>query len=187
MNISISSPNAVATSRFLSQIKTLPLSYPEHGGTKSIFPTGYDHDYNKTLLGKGEAIFQKAKIALSNWQMFPKPWTQIVPKKAPIQKGVEVGVFFHLFGLWWKNACRIVYTIDEEKRFGFAYGTLTAHVEQGEECFWVEIDDAGKVWYHIQAFSKPRFWLTRLGYPIARYYQRKFVRDSFREMQKVVG
>ncbi|MCE7923585.1 MAG: DUF1990 family protein [Haliscomenobacteraceae bacterium CHB4] len=34
--------------------------------------------------------------------------------------------------------------------------------------------------YVIKAFSRPRFWMARLGYPLARWYQKKFVRDSKR-------
>jgi uncharacterized protein (UPF0548 family) len=39
-------------------------------------------------------------------------------------------------------------------------------------------DENGQVFYKLQAFSKPRFWMARLAYPIARAYQKKFVRDS---------
>ena len=79
------------------------------------------------------------------------------------------------------NACRVAYTIDEHepvRRFGFAYGTLPAHVEQGEELFSIEQWADGTVWYRIQAFSRPRFWPVRMAQPIARLLQRKFVRDS---------
>ena len=46
-------------------------------------------------------------------------------------------------GLWWLNACRIVYVVDESgpiSKFGFAYGTLPGHVESGEERFLIEWD-----------------------------------------------
>jgi len=48
-----------------------------------------------------------------------------------------------------------VYVIDETvpvRRFGFAYGTLPAHVEQGEERFSVELHADGAVWYDLRAF-----------------------------------
>ena len=73
-----------------------------------------------------------------------------------------------VFGLWWVNACRIVYRLDghdASRRYGFAYGTLPGHVEQGEERFMVEWDQEDNVWYDLRAFSRPRYWLVRLGYP----------------------
>src|SRR5260370_38795913 len=96
-----------------------------------------------------------------------------------------------LFGLWWLNACRIVYVVDEEgpvRRFGFAYGTLPEHAESGEERFTVEgheADDA--VWYDILAFSRPQQLLARLGYPFARRPPKPFARDSAAALRRAVG
>jgi uncharacterized protein (UPF0548 family) len=98
--------------------------------------------------------------------------------------------FARLFGLWWLNACQIVYIVDEDgpvKRFGFAYGTLPEHAESGEERFtveWHEQDDA--VWYDILAFSRPQQFLARLGYPFARRLQKRFARDSASAMLRAV-
>jgi uncharacterized protein (UPF0548 family) len=62
--------------------------------------------------------------------------------------------------MWWLNACRIVYVVDEEgpvKRYGFAYGTLPEHVESGDVRFTVDWHEAdGAVWYDILAFSRPQ-------------------------------
>jgi uncharacterized protein (UPF0548 family) len=85
-------------------------------------------------------------------------------------------------GVWWLNACRVVYAVVETgpvSRFGFAYGTLPGHVESGEERFLIEWDrgDDG-VWYDILAFSRPNHLLTRLGYPLVRRAQKRFGRDS---------
>ena len=44
------------------------------------------------------------------------------------------GAWPALLGLWWLNACRIVYVVDEAgpvTRFGFAYGTLPGHAGSG--------------------------------------------------------
>jgi uncharacterized protein (UPF0548 family) len=96
-----------------------------------------------------------------------------------------------VIGLWWLNACRIVYVIDEGgpvQRFGFAYGTLPGHVESGEERFLIEWDQGeNSVWYDILAFSRPRHPLARLGYPFARLMQKRFARDSVKAMVRRVG
>ena len=94
-------------------------------------------------------------------------------------------------GLWWLNACRIVYVVDEAgpvRRYGFAYGTLPDHAGTGEERFLVEWDRAsGEVWYDILAFSRPHQLLTRLGYPYMRRVQKRFGRESAAAMLRAVG
>ncbi len=90
-------------------------------------------------------------------------------QESPIETGAVVAVIARLLGLWWLNACRIVYVVDEPgpiRRFGFAYGTLPDHAGTGEERFLIEWDVAsGAVWYDILAFSRPHEFLARLGYP----------------------
>ena len=186
MKIFLYIPNNQNLLAFLRQQKAQPFSYSETGRTKSDFPKGYNHDHNEVRLGEGREVFLKAKEAIRSWSMFPAPWTQIYPADVPPQSGQEVVVLFRLFGLWWLNSCRIVYMINEATHFGFAYGTLPAHIEKGEEQFSVEIKADGSVWYRIKAFSWPRHWLARLAYPVGRYFQRKFVRDSFDAMKKSV-
>jgi len=94
----------------------------------------------------------------------------------------------HFGGVYWLNACRIVYTVDEDgsvRRYGFAYGTLPGHAECGEERFLIEWDRAtDEVVYDILAFSRPRHPLARLGYPLVRMLQKKFARDSVAAMRR---
>ena len=99
-----------------------------------------------------------------------------------------MSVFGHAAGLWWLNACRIVYVIDDADKFGFAYGTLPGHVESGEERFmieWNRVDES--VWFDILAFSKPNHLLIRLGYPMVRRAQKRFGRESAAAMRSAVA
>ena len=101
-------------------------------------------------------------------------------------------VLARVLGLWWTNATRIVYTIDESEespaRFGFAYGTLPGHVESGEERFLIEWDrNTDQVFFDILAFSRPRHILTRIGYPFARAMQKQFAKQSVEVMQATVA
>ena len=43
------------------------------------------------------------------------------------------------------------------------------------------------VWYDLRAFSRPRYWPARLGYPMTRRLQRRFVRDSKTAMRAAVA
>ena len=82
------------------------------------------------------------------------------------------------------NACRIVYVVEEQQRYGFAYGTLSEHAERGEERFTVEWKrEEDTVWYDLLAFSKPGP-MARLGYPLARRLQKRFAHDSKEAMKR---
>lgn len=186
MLISSQSPTSDQLAAFLGPHLNAPYSYPEAGASRHAFPAGYDHDRSRLLLGKGEAVYAAAREAIDGWRMFETGWVQVYPRPAPMEAGTVVAVVFRLFGLYWCNACRIVYTIREADSYGFAYGTLKDHVERGEERFFVTMDAEGRVWYHIEAFSRPGHWLTRLGYPLARAFQRQFVRDSGAAMRSAL-
>ena len=104
--------------------------------------------------------------------------------------GTTVGILVRHFGFWSLNAARIVYLINEQdslEMFGFGYGTLSGHAERGEERFTVEYhhsDDA--VWYDLCAFSQPKHFLAKAGYPISRLLQKRFARDSLKAMPDAV-
>jgi uncharacterized protein (UPF0548 family) len=173
---------------FLARQEREPFSYPEVGASREGTPAGYDLDHNRVLLGTGQAVFEAASAALRRWEMFPGPWTRIEPAGAPIKEGTVVAMLARVFCLWWLNACRIVYVLDERepvRRFGFAYGTLPGHVECGEERFSIEWHADDTVWYDLRAFSRPRYWMVRLAYPLARRLQRRFVRESQAAMQRI--
>jgi uncharacterized protein (UPF0548 family) len=177
---------------FLLAQRDAAWSYVEVGASRhnAQRPRGYNLDHNRVQIGGGEADYAAACAALRQWRMFPGPWTRITPADTAIEVGQTVAMQAHALGLWWTNAARIVYTIDEQgpvRRFGFAYGTLLAHVEQGEERFSVELQRDGAVWYDLRAFSRPRYWPVRMAKPIARRLQAKFVRDSQASMRAAVS
>lgn len=177
--------------RFREEMRDVAFSYGAVGATRddAARPAGFDVDHNRARLGSGEVVWARACAAMRAWTMFPGPWTRIAPAEAPIRVGEVVAMQAKAFGVWWVNACRIVYVINETgsvRRFGFAYGTLPAHVESGEERFSVEMRENGEVWYDVRAFSRPRYWPVRLAKPLARRLQRRFVEDSKRAMQEAV-
>lgn len=179
MRVSIFRPHETALQTFISEENRKNFTYTAIGATERKRPiSGYNNDYQRVQIGKGQADFEKAKQALRAWVQFPAAWTAILPGHAAIEQGHAVAMFFKWLGLWWRNSCRIVYVVEHTRRFGFAYGTLPAHIESGEELFLVEWDEDDLVWYEIRAFSRPRYWLAMLGYPLARMLQEKFRQDS---------
>ena len=145
--------------------RELPFTYPDVGSTRGggACPKGFDRDHNRQLLGRGAAAFAQACEAIRAWKMFALPLAVIEPPGIPIVEGEIAAVVVHIAGIWSLHAARIVYVIDEPRRFGFAYGTLPRHSESGEERFLIEWLDDDSVWYDLQAFSRPRHWLARLG------------------------
>ncbi len=188
---SLRKPSADALRRFLAAQRELPFTYEGVGATAGTPPAGYVVDRTRIKLGEGESVFRSATAALRRWEQFRLGWVDAWPSDTPIRPGEVVAVMGRAIGVWWLNACRVVYVVDETgpvSKFGFAYGTLPGHVESGEERFQIEWDrgDDG-VWYDIVAFSRPNQFSARLGYPVVRRLQKRFGRDSAAAMRRAVA
>jgi uncharacterized protein (UPF0548 family) len=184
-------PRPAEIRTFLERQARLDFTYSFVGQTASTPPAGFNVDHTRIRLGAGEAAFIAATNALQRWEQFRLGWIEPCSQTTPIRAGENVAVLARVTGLWWINACRIVYVIDESgpvQRFGFAYGTLPGHAECGEERFLIEWNLAdGSVCYDILAFSRPRHFLSRLGYPFARLVQKRFARQSAEAMRRFVA
>jgi uncharacterized protein (UPF0548 family) len=175
---------------FIERYSDVFFSYPEVGysDVMDASPKGYVLDHNRVKIGQGPEVFDAGCDALRLWKMFPAPWTQIQSITPGLREGKVVAMEAHAFGLYWLSACRILYMFDEDRplrRWGFAYGTLDAHVEQGEERFSIEFERDGSVWYDLRAFSRPRYWPVRLASPLARRLQQRFIRESLAAMVRI--
>jgi uncharacterized protein (UPF0548 family) len=186
-------PSPDSLRRILKSQAPLAFTYPNVGSTRTNAPppVGYVVDHTRSLLGQGSATFERAHAALEGWRQFQLGWLEAFPTDTHLRAGETVIVLARVLGLWWTNAARIVYTIDEPggpvARFGFAYGTLPGHVESGEERFLVEWDRAtDQVSFDILAFSRPRHLLTRIGRRQARDMQKRFGQQSAAAMRAVV-
>lgn len=191
MMLSPRKPSARAVEQFLAGQSRLEFTYSAIGATASLPPFGYVVDHTRSKLGEGRAVFDAAVAALRRWEQFRLGWLEAWSDATPIVSGETVAVVARAAGLWWLNACRIVYVVDETgplTKFGFAYGTLPAHAGSGEERFLVEWNHADEsVWYDILAFSRPRHLLARIGYPLVRRTQRRFGRESAAAMRRAVA
>lgn len=174
---------------FLAGQQSLPFTYAAVGATAGPLPSGFAVDRTRASLGQGEATFEAACAALRRWQQFDLGWVEATPTDTALEPGQAIAVIAHLGGVHWLNACRIVYTVNDEtplRRHGFAYGTLPDHAECGEERFLIEWNLAtGEVAYEILAFSRPRHPLARIGKPLVRRLQKRFGRDSAKAMQRL--
>jgi uncharacterized protein (UPF0548 family) len=189
--VSLRRPSTEKIREFLTAQAELAFAYTAVGATASLPPAGYTVDHTRIKLGTGDEVFMKAKAALGRWEHFRLGWVEVWSPDTPIRAGEAVAVIARNLGLWWLNACRIVYVVDEPgpiQRYGFAYGTLPDHAEMGEERFLVERERAsGEVWYDILAFSRPHQLLTHLGHPCVRRVQKRFAKESAEAMLKAVA
>jgi len=176
---------------FLDQQKEAPFSYPEAGATRGTLPQGYIIDHYRIKLGQGEKTFRAAQSAISNWSMFQIPWLQLCWQSYPPQEGITIAILIRCLNLWTLNAARVIYLIHERgavEKCGFAYGTLPAHMERGEERFmveWQRSDDS--VWYDILAFSHPNRLMAYFAYPYVRFLQKRFGHDSLQAVCRAVN
>lgn len=178
---SLRQPTDEDAKRLIEGQRTLPFTYPPGPA-----PKGFLEAHRRDRLGTGPEAFERAKAAVRAWTMFRMPWVRLFGSEAPLEPGTTVAMAAHTLGFWTLNACRVVRTVEDPDRFGFAYGTLPHHVERGEERFLVEREPDGSVWYDLSSFSRPGHPLVRLGEPLARHLQRRFVEDSVAAMKAAV-
>ncbi len=183
-------PSEIEIKNFLEAQKDLPFSYAEVGASKDKIPSGYPINHRRVRLGSGAETFAPARQAIQDWTMYRLDWTRLYPPDAPVAVGSAVGVVVNHGFCHSTNPCRVIYVLEEDgeiERYGFAFGTLPGHSEEGEERFTVEWNRADdSVWYELLSFARPHHILARIGFPFVTLFQRKFAADSANAMQKAV-
>ena len=148
-------------------------------------PPGYNHDHYEVSLGTGRPVYQRAVEGLQTWRAHDLPGVSVYPPDAVIQEGQTVIVCMGK-ALAITAPCRIVKVVSEPDRWGFAYGTLPGHPEQGEESFLVSSGKDGSVIFTITAFSRPSDRFVKLSGPIARAIQKKATEGYLRSLRRFI-
>ena len=157
------------------------LTYAHTGWTREYrCPDGFTTNRSSAVIGNGERVFQRAKAAISEYQMLQFGWIQAVGPQEPIARNSIVCILARHWGVYCLNFARIVYVDDSRPdQFSFAYGTTREYPLAGEERFAVSINSTtGEVTYDIFSFSRPLSLLLWLSLPSMRRAQRRFCRDS---------
>jgi uncharacterized protein (UPF0548 family) len=160
-------------------------TYEQVGATRdrSTMPSGYRHDERVATITAPDA-FGRSRRGLREWQVHIGAGANVFPR---IQEpGATVLVQFRL-GLSVIAPCRIVYVIDEADRYGFAYGTLPGHPEEGEETFVVERSGTDSVRFVVRAFSRPGDPLVKATAPAARMIQNLMTRRYLKALEHFLG
>lgn len=152
-------------------------SYPEVGATRrGETPEGYAGIRKSAVLSREPGAFPQACAGLRAWAPHRRAGISLLPATPALVEGETLLGCFRSFPFWVTTACRVVWVVDEEARFGFGYATLPHHPEQGEEAFVVERDEEGEVRFVITAFSRPAHRLTRLASPVSKLIQARVTR-----------
>ncbi|MFD0273083.1 DUF1990 family protein [Kitasatospora sp. NPDC127111] len=156
--------------RRLAAARSASPTYPEVGATRGArLPSGYARLRRRVHLGHGPAVLERAGRYVLGWGCQLGTGFAVHPY-APAEEGATVLLRLTLPRLRRPRVvipCRVVWTVDEPDRIGFAYGTLPGHPECGEEAFLVSMDAAGEVWFEVTAFARLAAWYARLGRPVA--------------------
>lgn len=151
------------------------LTYPEVGATRTeVLPVGYHHLQRRIPLRPGD--FASAAEAVLTYRLHRTAGMRIEATADRAAPGVRIVVRLGLGRFRLAAPCEVVWTVEDEHRAGFAYGTLPGHPERGEEAFLVERDRAGRVWFVVRAFSRPATWYARLAGPVAVGFQHAYAR-----------
>jgi len=147
-------------------------TYGEIGATRGELPGGYHHLRREVAVGSGAGRFERVAAGLMTWGVQRGAGLRIRAEEATVTAGGVAEIRLGLGPLGVAAPVRVVYTTTEERRRGFAYGTLPGHPESGEEAFVVELTGDATVVFTVTAFSRPASLLARAGGPLVRLGQR---------------
>jgi uncharacterized protein (UPF0548 family) len=133
-------------------------------------------------LGTGAEAFRLVVAGLRTWDMQRLAGLRVRQSPPP---SVGLRVTMSLPGL--RIPCQVVWVLEEERRYGYAYGTLPGHPESGEEAFVVHLDAADQVWLDLRAFSRPARWYTRLAGPLGWLAQDLATRRYVAALRRLAG
>ncbi|MFD1860804.1 DUF1990 family protein [Aeromicrobium camelliae] len=151
-----------ATRHDLHRLHEEPFSYEQVGATAGALPAGFAHLDRSRVVGHGECDFAAATAAVMRWQAQRGAGADVLASTETARPGTVLVVRLGVGPAAISAPARVVYVVEEERRRGFAYGTLPGHPLAGEEAFLAHWRDDGTVVCTIRAFSRPASRLTTL-------------------------
>jgi uncharacterized protein (UPF0548 family) len=185
--LSLRPPSRAFLESLREQQRHAAFTYANVGATRTgAVITGFKTDTYSVHVGRGQAVFQAAKRMLEGWQIHQARGLQLCTDGHNLETQQTVVLVARVLFVNVMCACRVTYIINEARAFGFAYGTLPAHPECGEERFLVEWLENDEVRFSLFSFSKPSSLLFWLAYPVGRLLQRVYSHRYLQAMQKGV-
>ncbi|MBR7829168.1 DUF1990 domain-containing protein [Actinospica sp. MGRD01-02] len=164
-------------------------TYREVGATREggALPEGYNHLRRRMRIGSGARAFELAGAAVVEWRMHSGMHVRPRADRPRAEPGTRVTLFLGIGRLSLTAPCEVVWTVDEPRRRGFAYGTLPGHPECGEESFVVDWAEDDSVWLSITAFSVGGRWFTRAAGPLVVVFQNAYALACGAVLRRLVG
>lgn len=180
----------------LEELAGLQLTYDVVGSTRYVeTPEGYHRLEYRQRIGVGDEVFHRAADALLGWKMQPAAGLPMTATDKTARLGsnslgrLGPGLLIGrspLDGIGLPVPCRVVWTVNEPDRIGFAYGTVQGHPESGEESFVVTRDPDG-IYFTVRAYSRGATWYTRLAGPLTRKAQHYAARRYATALQRLAN
>lgn len=133
-----------------------PLTYPLEGMSRpgERPPTGFRVGDRRVRLGAGDELWSRAAGIVDGWAVKKGTGFAVSPDDARVEAGRDYATRFGVGALRLLEPVRVVWIAVEPDRRGFGYGTLPGHPLRGEECFLVERDPDGSVWFRTRTVSR---------------------------------
>ena len=159
------------------------LTYAPVGGTRTgHLPPGYRHLRYRKLIGTGDQVYRRAGEAVLTFRMHRAIGARVRASSARAAAGVRLSIGVGPLSV----PCEVVWTVDDQDRAGFGYGTLPGHQASGEEAFQVVRDERDRVWFTVTAYSRPARLPMRLAGPLAVLAQRAYAHLCGRALVRLV-
>jgi uncharacterized protein (UPF0548 family) len=154
------------------------LNYPGIGSTQNgIPPEGFPCLVTQAYLGEGPATFHRVARGILAWELQRLSGLRVRAESDAVVPGARVVSGFGVGPFRINAPCEVVWVRQPAsgagpQSAGFGYGTLPGHPARGEEAFEVSIDNRGRVFLRITAFSRPSNWIYAAGALLTRAAQR---------------
>lgn len=177
----------VPTSEDLARFRVAQPTYDHVGSTLGAQPPGDVRRYESSVtVGTGEAVLRTGRDALRSWVPQRSLGASITPADVAPDRDETVVLGIGVGPMRLVVPTRIVTVVDEPDRFGYAYGTLPGHPEQGEELFILEMLDDGEVVFTVRADAGPASqlrWLQPAMSPVVRSATRRYTASVVRALR----
>ena len=172
----------------LNEQSELDVSYSPMGVTDQEHTVpGYHYVHGNIDLGHGQETFERAVRNIQEWKVHQQVGLNVTTECLVVTENVEAVFQLRYRCLYVTIACRVLRVMKKESSWGFIYGTLPHHAEQGEESFVVEHLPNDTVRFTVRAHSRPGHPLVKLGSPVARHVQKVINTRYLRAMKDLVN
>jgi uncharacterized protein (UPF0548 family) len=152
-----------------ARMASAPFTYAEPGMTGGVVPAGFRTVRRSRRLRRRD--FPGAAEDLLAWRVHERAGLAVAASAPRAHPGCLVRLRLGRGPIAIEAPCRVVFTVDEPERAGFAYGTLAGHPESGEELFLLFRGLDGGLTFTITAISTPATLLARVGGPFTGWVQ----------------